>query len=57
MYVDDTERGGHKRVSIDQHSEWCWKDKENGLLTHLPDGDAYKLDGNTLQKVASDGSV
>ena len=57
MDVDDTEFGGRKRVSIDQHSDWCWQDKENGLLEHLPDGDIYKLDGNILQKVPADASV
>lgn len=56
MDVNDIEFGGRKRVSIDQYVEWCWQDKENGLLMHLPDGDIYRLDGNILQKVTSDAS-
>ena len=57
MDVGDIEFGERKRVCIDQYSGWCWHDKENGLLMHLPDSSIYRLDGNILQKVTSDASA
>ena len=54
--VSDIGFGGRERVCIDQYCGWRWLDKGNGLLTHLPDGGIYRLDGNTLQKATSDAS-